>query len=52
MLNFLFLFFINITVGERKVRIITQSFPTSSNLTSIIENIDICALCTFLAKKG
>ncbi|KAG4093067.1 hypothetical protein H8356DRAFT_1278052 [Neocallimastix lanati (nom. inval.)] len=38
--------------GERKVRIITQSFPTSSNLTSIIENIDICTLCTFLAKRA
>ncbi|ORX54745.1 hypothetical protein BCR36DRAFT_282595 [Piromyces finnis] len=38
--------------GERKVRVITQSFPTSSNLTFIIENIDICALCTFLTKRA
>ncbi|ORX84745.1 hypothetical protein BCR32DRAFT_200622 [Anaeromyces robustus] len=30
--------------GERKIRIITQSFPTSSNLTAIVENIDICTL--------
>lgn len=38
--------------GERRIRVITQTFPTSSNLTDIIEGTDMCTLGAFIAKKA
>lgn len=45
-------FLLTLLVGERRIRVITQALPTTTNLSEVFASADQIAIATYMANKA